>query len=128
VVDAEESRSGIELEEDVNESDEDGVDVVDVATIGVDDVVEILDEEDCVRSVSVEEDVVLEAESDVVEEEVTSEDVAAVAGEDEGIVKSDEEGVDGVDDSWSRDGEVVASNEIVDVTDEDELAVWAEEK
>ena len=66
---------------------------------GVDEGVEVLDEEDCVRLVGVEEDAVLVVELDVVEEDVTSEDV-----------------------------EVVASNETVDVAVEDESAVWAEEK
>lgn len=127
VVDAEESRSGVELdgEEDANEFNDDGVevvgvvdalvevvgcivveveavleadsdvDVVDVTTGGVDEVVE----DDCVRSVGVEEDAALEVELDVVEEDVTSEDV-----------------------------EVVAPDEIVEVAVEDESAVWAEEK
>jgi len=135
-----ESRSGVELDDDeeANESEDNGVevvavvdafveatdcvvvevgvvleadsgvDVVEIATVGVDDGVEILDEEDCVRSVDVEEDAVLEAETDIVEEGVTSGDVEATTGEDEGVVKSEEEEVD--DDDWSRDREVVASD------------------
>jgi hypothetical protein len=87
--------------------------VVDVATAGVDEGVEVLDEEACARSVGVEEDVVLVVEFGVVEEGVASEDV--------------EVGVED-DDDWSKDGEVVASDETVDVDEEDEFAVCAEEK
>lgn len=66
-----------------------GVDVVDVATVGVDEGVEVLEEEDCVRSVGVEEDAVLEVDPDVVEEDVTSEDVD-VDVEDESAVWAEE--------------------------------------
>lgn len=90
--------SGVVEIGEVLEADSD-VDVADGATTGVDEAVGVLDEEDCIKSVCVEEDVVLEVEFCAVEEGVTPEDV-----------------------------EVVASDETVDVAVEDESVVWADEK
>jgi hypothetical protein len=99
VVDAEESSKGVEVAGVVDASvdiadcttvkvgtvvEVDSDDVVDGVTMGI---VEEAVEEDCVRSVCVEKDGMLDVDPDVVEETVTSEDVI---DEDESAVWAEE--------------------------------------